>query len=62
LKGRQKSDVKERFDRIGYAQLSQEKRRKGSNLRGRKRKSRADIFTGTVVQRQVAKREQARHR
>ena len=43
----------------GYAQLSREERGKGSYLREHTEKGR-DRFTGTIVQIQVAEREQAR--
>lgn len=63
------SDVKlsarqvDRFDGLGYALLSQEKRGKRDNIRGSNAEGEAgDSFTQRVIRSQVAEREQPRHR
>jgi hypothetical protein len=54
--------IRERFDRIGYAQLSWEERRKGCCLREQCRGGRGEKFYQDIIERQFAEREQARHR
>lgn len=47
----------DRFDKIGYAQLTErEREREGKQLEGQRREEEA-VFTGTVVQKRVAERE-----
>jgi hypothetical protein len=58
LSGR--SSSKSEKDLIGYTQHSQEERGKGSYLRGSA--EREGSFIATVIERQVAEGEQARHR
>ena len=59
MSGRKNDQIRERFDQIGYAQPSGEKR-KGKLLERAVQREEGGGFTGTVVPRQVREKEGAR--